>query len=554
MFPTSTCRPAVVVAKTRAAVAAAAAPAMIVAIALSVGLYGVRETGPLWPDAPRYANSGAMLNDWMASGELLNPYRFAAANYAQYPAFSVPYHPPGFPAMLALAFAATGPSYIAARAFVAACLGGAACGFYVVQRRLGVDRSTALAGSVMMMTTPEIARWARDTMSEIPSLCFIMAATGLFLGWLSTGRSRTLGATFTVASVALMSRLTTVGILPGWLLFALWAGHRRRLKSPGLIAAVALCAGLVLGYARFAARYGRYEVVADGRGEGPSWSNLSYFSDCLPEIGGWGTTIVALVAVVRVSGPGQGLPVARFWLSWLMGYTAFKLAMPTTPETRHYLGAMPALAGLTACLCGVGDSRPSTRRLGQVVLALGLALNLLHLTYLPRGLVGYEAVGSSLARQDRPGNVLLACPEDQELIFRFRARAPGSRRTFIRGDRTLAIRAPIYANVAPKILAHRPEDVLDVIRRGRARYLVTSEPLGPATALWTEEMALAHRTAVSMPEAFALVGEASLLVQYRRPGDRYRVCVWAYRGELPDGPSELPVLIPTAGFALEPRG
>ena len=35
--------------------------ALLVAVALATALYRVGETGPLWPDAPRYTNGAAML-------------------------------------------------------------------------------------------------------------------------------------------------------------------------------------------------------------------------------------------------------------------------------------------------------------------------------------------------------------------------------------------------------------------------------------------------------------------------------------------------------------
>jgi hypothetical protein len=67
-------------------------------LAFSFCLYRVDESGSLWPDAPRYTNAGAMMQDWVASGRLLEPLRFAKENYSHYPGFSVPYHPPGYPA------------------------------------------------------------------------------------------------------------------------------------------------------------------------------------------------------------------------------------------------------------------------------------------------------------------------------------------------------------------------------------------------------------------------------------------------------------------------
>jgi hypothetical protein len=529
---------------------AATAPAALFVIALVISLYRVGASGPLWPDSPRYANGAAMIRDWLVSGNLLSPYRFALANYAQYPAFSIPYHPPAYPGMLALLFLVTGTSYVAARAFVAASLGGAACVFYAVQRRFGVGRAAAFASGLVLLTTPDVARWGRDTMSEVPSLAVFLVASYLFLVWLDSGRPAHCWMAFGVAAVAFLCRVTTLGLVPGWLGFALGTVRGRRLKSPHLIAALATYLAMAAVYLRFSSRFSRYETGADGRSEGLSWSGLSYFAECLPQMATWGTSVVGLVGLIGFAVYARRSPVGRFWLSWLLSYTAFKLLVPTSPEVRYLFAALPALAGLAACLLGEGVPKPFARGLGQATVAIGLVLNLTLLVTLPRGLVGHEPVAASLAAQQGAGNVLLACPYDQDLIFRYRAHAPGSRRMFIRGDRTLAIRLAGYARVAARTLATKPEDLLDAVRRGRVRYLVTADD--PDPFIGSEEMTLAHRTAVSRPGDFALLSQNPVIDRGIGPGRWYWVYVWAYQGELPDGPSELPVVIPTADLTVTP--
>src|SRR5262249_50790252 len=75
---------------------------VLLAVGLVIGLHHLTQSGPLWPDAPRYANAAAMIHDWLASGRLLHPYEFARQNYCQYPAFNLPFHPPAYPALLAV--------------------------------------------------------------------------------------------------------------------------------------------------------------------------------------------------------------------------------------------------------------------------------------------------------------------------------------------------------------------------------------------------------------------------------------------------------------------
>lgn len=94
---------------------------LLIVVALVIGMWNVSESGPKWPDGPRYANGAAMIHDWILSGELLHPYEFAKKNYTQYPGFSIPYHPPGYPGLMALWFLGVGMSYASARCFVALC-------------------------------------------------------------------------------------------------------------------------------------------------------------------------------------------------------------------------------------------------------------------------------------------------------------------------------------------------------------------------------------------------------------------------------------------------
>jgi hypothetical protein len=154
---------------------------------------------------------------------------------------------------------------------------------------------------------------------------------------------------------------------------------------------------------------------------------------------------------------------------------------------------------------------------------------------------------------ERPGNVLLACWEDQELIFRYRACVPVVWRQMIRGDRTLTIRTPGYAGVDPRILVHDATEVRDVIRRGRIRYLVTCAPEEGEHDDRTPEMVLAHESAVNDESRYRLVDRYPLRRNIHWPERRAMVFLWEYQEELPDGPSELPVVIPTAGVVLEAR-
>lgn len=528
-----------------------AAPAVLVALSVLVACYDVAGSGPAWPDAPRYANGAAMIHDWLASGDLGHPYRFALANYARYPAFSIPYHPPVYPGLLGAFFLVTGVSYTAARVFIGFCLGAAVSVFYATVRRQGIGPGASLGCALLLMTFPEVVVWSRDTMSEIPALAFILAASCLFWKWLEASRPAHAWAAFGLAELAFLCRVTSAGVLPAWFLYATLTGRFRRLFSPHVVVASALYLSVNLSYLSFAARFSKFETTANPTLGGVgrfTWDNVAYYPAHLPAMIGWaGLAAAAAGAACTVRAPRRGS--GAFWSCWLLSYSGFQWVVATN-EQRYFLFALPGACGLAASLFGPGAPGIVRRRLAPALLAMAVGCNTVQAGSTPRGLVGYDAVARGLVNLKAPGNVMLACLYFQDLVFRVRSHQPQPPRYLLRSDRTLAIRLSPYTGVTPDVVARSVEDVEGFVRRGRVRYLVTCAPVDPKHDDRAEEMVLAHEAARSSPDAFAGVSVSPLLVEFggRGQGHRYQVYVWEYRRTLPDGPSDLPVVIPTAGL------
>lgn len=522
------------------------------AVAAVVGLYRVGETGPLWPDAPRYANAGAMVRDWLRSDQWFHPVRFAENNYARYPAFSVPFHPPGYPAALGTWFLLTGVSHESGRAFVALCWALAGVLFYRINRELGFGRSASFAAGLLLLTTPQLATWARDTMSEVPSLVPLFAAALFWLRWLRTNRPIDGLLALALAEAAFFCRVTTAGVLPGLVIFGAVTGGWTRRRYAVVAAGCAVYLAVNAGWIVFASRYAAHEMTADGKGSVSARLALDYFAACLPGILAGGTAAVAALGLALGSRTADSRRAVGFWLAWLASYAAFKVAVPTTPEVRHFLTALPALAGLAAAVFPVASLRG--RLVAWAVMVAAVGANLFVLADCPRGLVGYEPVGEALARCDRPGNVLLACPEDQDLIFRYRAAHPACDRYLLRSDRTLAVRVSAYAKVPAQVLARSEADVLELVRRGRVRYVVTASP-DPDRPELPEEMRLVDHTVRAHPELFRAIGSYRLEADYVNgihPEANRDVRIWEYAGAVEDGPPDLPIPVPTAGLVIRP--
>jgi 4-amino-4-deoxy-L-arabinose transferase-like glycosyltransferase len=515
------------------------------ALAVLLGTWDWASSGPLWPDSPRYANGAAMIHDWLRAGAPPDPYRFAQENYRQYPAFSIPYHPPGYPALLALVFVATGVSYGAARLFVAGCLAACGCLFYALLRRLGPPRGAGVAGALLLLTMPEVIQWSRDTMSEVPALAFVLAGSVCFVAWVQGGRPAWCWLAFAAAEAAFFCRYTSAGILPAWFLFALAGGAYRRVFSRHTVAAALGYLAVNGAWVVFVSRFSRFETLEYGEHMAlpvGSWVNLTFYPSCLPAMTGLVPLVLALagaaLALLR-DGPS---PLQGFWACWFVSVYAFESAL-SFAEQRYFFFALPAVPGLAASLLGPDVPRPLRRWAAPALTAVALAVNLAHAAATSRGVVGFDAAAEHLARLDRPGNVLSAVYLDEELIFRYRCAAPAAQRQFFRSDRTLCVRLPGYAGREPQSIFFSASDVVGLVRRGRIRYLATTDHST------LEDVRLAHAAAVASPRHFALLSQFPVRTDFGSPQEA-QVYLWEFTGELPPGPSEFEVVIPTAGLLL----
>lgn len=532
----------------------------LVLMALLIALVEVPESGPKWPDAPRYANGAAMMHDWYLSGEWFSPIEFAKRYYTQYPGFSIPYHPPGYPGMMGAWFLLTGISYFSARLFVGLCFGGLCGVFYLFLRQQGAPLWAAVLGSLLMLTTPELAYWSKSTMSETPATLFILAASMAFIRWVDTDRPIWCWAAFALAEVAFFSRVVTIAVLPGWFLWLLLRRDFRRFLSPHLIISSLLYLVVNAAWVRFVGDYAYLELhsVASAGISVLSLYNTFYYPAAMPFMLGWGAMIAMILAGVLLvrdtldpRRPANGnLRFGWFCACWLAGYYLF-LFVRVSLEQRYFTLALPAMIGLAVYLLLRRNGSLAYRRFVVGLLGLSIVMNALAVARQPRGLVGYQDVAEHLAELPEPGNIFMACWMDQDLIFRYRGLEHTHDRDMIRSDRTLAVRLSAYTGVPTEVLVSDPKDVIEILKLGRVRYLLTVPP-GKAHDTIPPDFRMAHATAASMPELFDLVSKHPLLVDFGSP-TRQEVCLWRYKGEIEEGPSQLPVLIPTSNLRLEPE-
>ena len=121
-------------------------------------------------------------------------------------------------------------------------------------------------------------------------------------------------------------------------------------------------------------------------------------------------------------------------------------------------------------------------------------------------------------------------------------------RQIIRGDRVLAIRNPKYSGAKTTLLAKTHQDVYEALTKGRVRFVVTEGPSSDGS--WTnqeQEVQLCHEALVANSQEYEQIG-----VRVLRMGRvEHLVYVWMYRGDLLDGKSTLPVVVPTAKLEIK---
>jgi 4-amino-4-deoxy-L-arabinose transferase-like glycosyltransferase len=532
----------------------------IIIVALVIGCAGVGHSGTLWADGPQYANAGAMIRDWVRSGQLLHPFDFARANYAQYPAFSVPYHPPGYPALLGAFFLLAGVSYESARVFIALSLAIAGGAFYGILRRSDVERVPALICALLLMTMPVVAKWSRDTMSEIPALAFVLVATYWVSRWLDSDRYLDAALAFAFAALAFFSKINVVGVLVAWPIWIVVRGQWRRMFSPSLVIPAAVFVALVAAWVKFFIPYARYETqmglsTAEISALQPR-ANVWMYLRGLPGMTGWSVLIVSIVGLVVALRSSDGRRSAAVWGAWFIGYAVFLVLIPLHYEPRYFTFAMPTLPAFVALFFLPRASTSRVRVGGYALAGVVFVENVAHLRQLEPGVVGLEQLARRLAVLPESGNVLVSVPFQNDLMFRYRAASPGSDRQFIRGDRSIVIRLDAYAPVANHVrtLVSAPDSFVALIRRGRVRYLVTLPPTYSRD--WNGEpageMRIAAHTTAAIPDEFAPVDSFRVHFGELGPEPDMWIHLWAYRHPLPPGPSEIPITIPTAKLTYPP--
>jgi putative flippase GtrA len=127
-----------------------------------------------YPDADRILMDGVFIADYLRSiSSWSHPVDFTISYYAQYPALSIGYRPPFFPAIESFFIMALGEHVWSGRlALMCFAAVGFSAFFALIRRQF--DEKTAGAAVGLAVSLPFIAEWSWFTMAEIPVLSMIL--------------------------------------------------------------------------------------------------------------------------------------------------------------------------------------------------------------------------------------------------------------------------------------------------------------------------------------------------------------------------------------------
>lgn len=172
-------------------------------------LRGIGDSSLGYPDADRILMDGVFIRDAIIDFPLFSPLDYAYNYFAQYPALSIGYRPPLFPAVEGIFNLIFGVSIWSSRlALFLFAVSGLVAWFKLAEAIF--DRHVAFFSSLLWISTPFLAQWGWYTMAEIPVLSMVLVTAYFFYRFLETSAGKYLYLTAIFLGLAAWTKQTAV--------------------------------------------------------------------------------------------------------------------------------------------------------------------------------------------------------------------------------------------------------------------------------------------------------------------------------------------------------
>lgn len=426
----------------RALLAGHGLPVIVILLANALLFWSVPLDDYWWSDAPRHALNGVFLRDFLATLPLSDPRQYAVDYYMQYPALTILFYPPLFPAVAAIFFALFGISSFSAQLTVAVFYVAASLGAYALARRW-LSPWYALAVSLLFLGSHEIALWGRQVMLEIPAYAFLLWAIYLLLRYLDTNKTPLLYAMTVVLGLGLYTKISIMFIAPV-MLWALWQAKGKAIfRNPHLYWNAVLFVVGMIPLVILTLKFGQANVqsvsgVVDAEASRLTLAGWTWYLRMLPSqigpIALFGAAIYLILSFLRphfrVKQPDYGLLIG--WV--VVGYVFFSLI--DLKEARHSVFILYPIALFAVLLV----TRLSSRNIvcaAIVVVAAGQFFYTLKYDPVPY-VHGYRDAANYIAEHaPKDSAVLFSGYRDGSFIFNLRTHTDREDLSVIRADKLL---------------------------------------------------------------------------------------------------------------------
>ena len=399
-----------------------------------------------WFDEPRHAMNGVFFADFLHDLPLSNVCQYAVEYFIRFPALSLNWDPPGFPAIVGFLLFIGGLNPILIRLLIL-CLAivGLLAWYFWALRMWG--RQTAVLSALIFATNETVHFWTTAIMLEIPTVA-LMSCTlfclSRYLERQNLGRALVLGL---LVAAMLLTKQTSLFILPAFFLYPVFAGRAGVLWSRAsvpvyllgfLALAILVAHAWALGSVGIAERLGS---LAEAAGAPPRFSVERWllYARVLRDSFDWPIIVLALIGcieVMRRRGPAD--LIILVWIA--LWYVAFVITCGDYQDALRYSTyvAFP-MALLAARSPALLTSAPTwLQHTAQLVLLGAIAWSgwQSYTTQLP-AMSDFGALAEFV--QGNAGNrpVLYCCRFDGEFIFERRRLDPRRQGVTLRADKIL---------------------------------------------------------------------------------------------------------------------
>src|SRR5215472_845715 len=384
-------------------------------------------------DAPRHALNGAFILDMVRNWNVRHPVQYGYWYYSHFPALTLPFHPPLFPAFEALLFSVFGVGTFGARLAVSIATAVAALLLFRLVSKTHGSQLLALIVTASFFTLGTVEKLSNRVMLEIPALVFVLASL-LFLVPVQDMFESPGSLGFGILGAMAIWTKQTVFLLPLPFIYAAlgrnWKLLRRRFFWMNICVLAVSALGLVILASQL-----------NWNGINQSWAKtgllqrLAQNSSFYLHKGMLGLVLVMICVIsYRLPGGRDDLRKDRLYIAWLTAALLVLIAAPAY-SPRYMFFAIPPLM----LLFYHGLSRLGRSVLPSCRWAIPLAVCLVSVAYgLKTSRVPYfvgPSAAATFLHNHGYRRVLFCGNSNGAFIFALRSDDPSLSSTVIRGDK-----------------------------------------------------------------------------------------------------------------------